>query len=153
MKSFSLALLTVLAACQTSALAQTTELNDRSAIVQRFLVAFNNHDPEGMALLVTEDIKWISVLNGSTSVEVEGKANLIVAMEAYFDGCPSCRSTIAEYMVSQERVSAIEVASWVAKSGPRSQQSLAVYEFAGGQISAVYYYPAEPVETPTKLSE
>ena len=86
-----------------------------------------------------------SSVNGSSiSIEVEGKAALTAAMADYFESCPTCRSAIHSIMSSGERVSVVEVASWVGRDGPRSQRSMAVYEFAGPLIQGVYYFPEEP---------
>lgn len=111
--------------------------------VRQFLKAFNAHDPAAMAALVTDDVRWLSIRDNSLSVEVEGKANLVAAMSDYFQSCPSCRSEIHSLTSSRERVSAVEVASWVGAEGQQSQQSMAVYEFSGALIQAVYYFPEE----------
>ena len=84
-------------------------------------------------------------MNGSTiSVELEGKTAFVEAMTDYFSSCPTCRSEIRGLVSSGERVSAVEVASWVGRDGRRSQRSMAVYEFSDLLIRAVYYFPEEP---------
>lgn len=122
--------------------------DSRVAVVSEFLAAFNAQDAAGMGTLVTEDIKWLSVANGETSIEVEGRSSLVTAMAGYFSACPSCRSSISKMMPSRDRVSVIEVASWESDGVRKSQQAMAVYEFSGSKIAAVYYFPAEPVSLP-----
>ena len=117
-------------------------------VVSEFLAAFNAQDAERMGALVTDNVKWLSVVDGQTSVEVEGRSNLTEAMAGYFSACPSCRSSISKMMPSQDRVSVIEVASWDSDGVRKSQQAMAVYEFSGSKIAAVYYFPAEPVSQP-----
>ena len=40
-------------------------------------------------------------------------------------------------------LSAVEVANWQGKDGPKMQSGMAVYEFSGGLIKRVYYFPVE----------
>lgn len=124
-------------------LSQTSNANDRAEIVRQFLAAFNAHDPVAMAELVTDDIKWLSVNGSAISVELEGKVSFIDTMSDYFGSCPSCRSAIDSLISSGERVSVVEVASWMGRGGNNSQRSMAVYEFSGTLIKAVYYFPEE----------
>ncbi len=116
----------------------------KSERVQEFVGAFNAHDPEAMAALVTDDVEWISVRDGAVTVELAGKAALAATMSEYFTACPSCRSEIRNLMSSAERVSVVEVASWAGRDGPKSQQSMAVYEFSGDRIRRVFYFAEEP---------
>jgi uncharacterized protein (TIGR02246 family) len=118
---------------------------DHAAIVRTFVAAFNARDIDGMLALATDDVEWMMIDGAKIAVETAGKDALRKSMTAYFKSCPSCRSAIEIGTVSAARVAAIETASWTAASGPRSQRSLSVYEFQGGRIRRVYYYP---VETP-----
>ena len=128
----------------TPGLAAAATPEDRADRVEQFLAAFNRHDPEAMAALVTEDIKWGYVSQTGMSFELEGKAALVKSMGEYFASCPSCRSENYGMLCSTARVSVIEVASWKTQNGPKSQASLAIYEFSGDLIQAVYYFPEEP---------
>ncbi len=142
--TFTLAAFAVLALVPLPGQTQTVEADDRAAVVRQFLEAFNAQDAAAMAALVTDDVQWLSVSDGATAVEVEGRSALTAAMTDYFSACPSCRSEIASLMSSRERVSVVEVASWDGADGPRSQRSMAVYEFSGALIRRVYYFPEEP---------
>ena len=93
-----------------------------------------------------------SVAGPVISSEVEGRSSLVAAMSAYFSSCPSCRSTISKMMPSHDRVSVVEAATWESDGGPKSQQAMAIYEFSGPRIAAVYYFPAEPVSRPEPAS-
>lgn len=64
-------------------------------------------------------------------------------MDAYFKSCPTCRSELSGVIATQDRVSAAEIVSWQANSGPKSQRRLSVYEFSDGVIRGVYYFAAE----------
>ncbi len=145
MRNLRVFLTAALAFTALAAVAQNSQEDRNTKVVRQFLAAFNAHDPAAMAELVADDIKWLSV-NGSTlTVELEGKAGFVEAMREYFDGCPSCQSEIRSLMSSGERVSAVEVASWMGSNGQNAQQSMAVYEFSGSRIRAVYYFPEEAV--------
>src|SRR5690606_10650797 len=111
--------------------------------VERFIAAFNAHDSAAMANLVTDDVAWSSISHDGIEVQARGKRELVASMDAYFSSCATCRSEISEAISTRDRVGAIEVASWQGKDGARSQRSLSVYEFSGGLIHRVYYFPAE----------
>ena len=143
MTNFKVLLLAVLILAPLNGLAQVSNPDDKSALVREFLEAFNAHDAPAMAALVAEDVQWLSVRGSALSVEVEGRAALAAAMAEYFSACPTCRSEIHSLIASNERVSVVEVASWVSADGPKSQRSIAVYEFSGPLIQGVYYFPEE----------
>ena len=144
MKRCRVLLAAALALAALTALSQAPSAKDKSEIVHQFLDAFNAHDAAAMAELVADDIQWLSVSDGAVSVELEGKTSLIDAMKEYFSSCTSCRSTIHSLISSGERVSAVEVASWMGRDGLNSQRSMAVYEFSGSLIQSVYYFSEEP---------
>lgn len=111
--------------------------------VRSFIAAFNAHDSRAMSQFVADDVQWLSVNGDSISIETNGKAALVSAMNDYFKSCPTCRSSLTELVASRDRVSAVEVATWHGKDGPKMQSGIAVYEFSGGLIRRVYYFPAE----------
>jgi hypothetical protein len=96
-----------------------------------------------MSQFVADDVQWLSVSGDSISVETNGKAALVSAMNGYFKSCPTCRSNLTALIASRDRVSAVEVANWQGKDGPKMQSGMAVYEFSGGLIKRVYYFPVE----------
>ena len=127
------------------AMANSAEPNDAHvATVKRFMAAFNAHDSQAMATLVTDDISWLSIAGEQTTVETKGKAALIASMNAYFSACGTCRSELASVIATPYHVSVIEIAHWQGKTAAQSQQALAVYEFTNGLIHRVYYFPALP---------
>jgi hypothetical protein len=111
--------------------------------VRSFIAAFNAHDSSAMSKFVADDVQWLSVSGDSISIETNGKAALVSAMNDYFKSCPTCQSKVTELIASRERVSAVEVATWHGKDGPKMQSGIAVYEFSGGLIRRVYYFPVE----------
>ncbi len=121
-----------------SASAQTSSSALNTGVVRQFMHAFNAHDAQAMATLVTDDIRWLSVRGVDMAIELEGKTALSAGMAEYFKACTSCRAELRGVVSSNERVSAVEVARWQSSRGPQSQQSMVVYEFSDGLIRAVY---------------
>lgn len=116
---------------------------EHTEIVREFAAAFNAHDSIAMSKFVAEDVQWLSISGDSLSIQTDGKPALILAMDGYFQSCPTCRTYIKEMIASGERVSAIEEAGWEGRDGPRTQRSLSVYEFSSNLIKRVYYFSAE----------
>ena len=136
--------LIVFALLSLSACAALSQEDAKSVVVRNYLEAFNAHDAEAMASMVTEGIRWISIGPDGLAVQFEGKSRLIKDMNSYFDSCPTCRSSIGDLVSTDTRVSVVETASWTAGGELRSQRSLAVYEFSGEFIASVYYFADEP---------
>lgn len=113
------------------------------ATVKHFMMAFNAQDSLAMAKHVADDVEWLSVDGTQVIVEAKGKHDLIKSMNAYFKSCPTCRSKLSSVISTQNRVSAVEIASWQGASGLNSQRALSVYEFSDKKITRVYYFPAE----------
>lgn len=113
------------------------------ALLREFQAAFNKHDTAAMLARVADSVQWCSIEGARLSIEVDGKAALETWLTGYFKSCPSCRSEIESMMTAGPYITVNERAMWEAKSGPKSQKSLAVYEMRGGLIQRVWYYPAE----------
>ncbi|MDQ3068281.1 MAG: nuclear transport factor 2 family protein [Acidobacteriota bacterium] len=111
--------------------------------MRAFVAAFNARDIEAMLALADDAIEWISVDGAKLSTETAGKAALRSSMTTYFKSCPTCRSSVEIGTVSADRVTALETAMWTAAGVERAQRGVSVYEFAGGRIRRVYYFPVE----------
>jgi hypothetical protein len=135
-----LALLCLIATPESFA-AETPKPNEQR--VRDYVSAFNKREIDTMLNMVSDDIQWLSVAGDKITVETQGKAKLRESMAAYFKSLPSVKSELEWVRVTASRVAALERATWQGKSGPKSQASLSVYEFTGGLISRVYYYPVE----------
>ena len=120
--------------------ADTPKSNEQQ--VRDYVAAFNAQNIDSMLSMVTDDLQWLSVVGDKVTVETQGKQKLRESMAAYFKSTKA-KSELEWVQTTASRVAALERASWQGKSGPKSQASLSVYEFRGGLISRVYYYPAE----------
>lgn len=116
---------------------------DHARVVEAFLEAYNTRDLDAMLALAHDEIEWLMIDGTKVATETSGKDALRRSMTGYFASCPSCRSTMVAGPATAARIAVIETASWQAASGPRSQASLAVYEFADGLIRRVTYFPSE----------
>ena len=110
--------------------------------VRDYVTAFNEQNIDSMLSMVADDIQWLSVVGDKITVETQGKPQLRKSMAAYFKSTKS-KSELEWVQTTASRVAALERVSWQDKSGKKSQASLSVYEFRGGLISRVYYYPVE----------
>ena len=120
--------------------ADTPKSNEQR--VRDYVTAFNEQNIDTMMSMVTDDIQWLMVTGDKIAVETQGKQKLRESMAAYFKSTKA-KSQLEWVQTTASRVAALERASWQGKSDLKSQASLSVYEFRGGLISRVYYYPAE----------
>ena len=121
----------------------TTGAVDPTVAVERFVAAFNAHDVDAMAALVTADVEWVTVDGSQLRVEAAGRRALQASMTDYFESCPSCRAALSVVSATATRATTVETASWYVKHERRARQSIAVYEFDGPLIARVLYFPSE----------
>jgi hypothetical protein len=121
--------------------AETPKSNEQR--VRDYVSAFNKREIDTMLSMVSDDIQWLNVAGDKITVETQGKEKLRESSATYFKSTPSAKSELEWVRVTAARVAALERAAWQGKSGPKSQASLSIYEFRGGLISRVYYYPVE----------
>ncbi len=116
---------------------------DREVLVQKFVDAFNQHDPEAMMAMMAPNIQWLNVDGEKISSEGSSREGIGASMKKYFKSCPTCRSRLDGVVATPNRLTAVEVAQWKSGAASKEQRSVSVYEFAGPLISRVYYFPAE----------
>ncbi len=96
-----------------------------------------------MLALASNDVQWLSIDGKDISVITSGKAELSGVLTSYFEECTTCRSEVGNMIANNNRVSAIEVASWESEGRTESQSALSVYEIDGNLIVRVYYFSSE----------
>ncbi len=111
-------------------------------LVKTFVGVFSRHDLPALLALTHPEIEWLSIDCSNLSVEARGQDALSASLQKYFEGCPTCRSTVEVSSVNGNFVAAIETARWQSKGKERAQASLSVYEILDGKIRCVWYYPA-----------
>ena len=147
-----LGLLFVLAA-PTTGVSKLDPEPEREKLVRQLVAAFNDRNISGMLEVLDEDAQWLSISGEKITVESSGKKLLRDRMASYFRRCQSCKSSLDWIQTTGNRVLAMERATWVSKTGLKSQASLSVYEFRNNKILRVYYFPVEDQNAVDKLAE
>jgi len=127
----------------TTAQVPMTSNPAKANIVHAYTKAFNDRDVDSMLALATDDVEWISLQGRDLLMGADGAENLRATMLDYFKNCGSCRATLRWTKTTDERVVALEEASWDADGERKAQNALSVYEFEVDKIRRVYYFPAE----------
>ncbi len=116
---------------------------ERETLVQKFVEAFNQQDPDAMMAMMAPNIQWLNVEGEKISSEGSSREAIGASMKKYFKSCPTCRSRLDGVVATPNRLTAVEVAQWKSGALSKEQRSVSVYEFSGPLISRVYYFPAE----------
>lgn len=108
------------------------------AAAEALLAAFNDHDADGMAELVTDDFElYYMGEDGTAALAVTGPEALRAEMTSYFTAQPGVRSEFrgvidgARFVAFREHIVG-------------GASSLVVYEIADGRVRRAWYYPEEP---------
>jgi len=145
MKIHSVSVLALLSAAIIAALAAAPVVaadEPKAKLVKSFVDIFSQHDLTGLLALTHAEVEWLTIDGSSVLVETRGQEALAASLRKYFEGCPTCRSTVDVSSVNGNFVSAIETAHWQSKGKERAQASLSVYEILDGKVRRVWYYPA-----------
>jgi hypothetical protein len=112
------------------------------ATVRAQVAAFNQHDPDAVAALLSPTVKWFSLDGDKLGVDGDGREAIRTWLTGYFKNLPDVKSDMLDVSQLGPFVSYRERASWTAKDGTkRSQQALATYEVRDGLIVRVWYFP------------
>lgn len=107
-------------------------------IVRAMLEAFNAHDADALAALVTPDFEYRFVgKNGETEMATAGREDFRDRMAAYFDEFPEVESRLVAAIDGTARVAFRERVEG-------GESSIAVYEIRDGLVHRAWYYPSEP---------
>ena len=122
----------------------TAWLTSPEAVVLRaYLDAFNRHEPDAVAALLSPEVKWRSLDGDKLVTEGDGREALRTWLAGYFKSLPDVRSDFLTIEQTGAFLYVRERASWTAKDGARqSQQSHAVYEIRNDLIQRAWYFPS-----------
>lgn len=115
----------------------------RSKILDEYFKAFNSHDVESLSALVSEDIRLMSVLPDTLTIDLTGREQLETWLTGYFNSLPNVRSTYTGLTVREPFYSFIETATWGPDSARKQQSSMATYLIKENKIHRVWYYYPE----------
>jgi len=138
----------LLTACTTTSETDNTQLsqiNVNTQILNNFISDFNDRNLAGMMASVSNDVQWLSINGKELSSVTNSKQELEKSLAEYFINCSSCKSSIGNMLIMEDRISVTETISWERDGKKSSQGSLSVYEFNNGLIKRVYYFPAETI--------
>ena len=108
--------------------------------VENFVEAFNRQDIDAMLEFTTDDLRWMSIVNGQLSIETSNQDELREAMASYFASTPSARAEIRSMTESGPFVHTVEEALWSSHGAKKNQCGMAVYEILEGNIQNVWYF-------------
>jgi hypothetical protein len=130
----------------------TAWLTTPEAVVLRaYLDAYNRHEPDAVAALLSPKVKWYSLDADKLSTDGDGREALRTWLAGYFKSLPDVRSDFLTIEQTGAFLSVRERAGWTAKDGTsRSQQAHAVYEIRDGLIERVWYFPSVPDPAPRR---
>lgn len=114
-----------------------------TVVVQSFVRAYNAHDLDAIAKLLTEDVQWHALDRDALATKANSRAELLQQLAAYFQEYPNARSVMEQSFVSGPYVAVRERAFWKREGKTMSAASLAVYQTANGRLARAWYYPAE----------
>lgn len=113
-------------------------------VIEAYVEAYNLGDIDTIISLTDENLEWLSVEDGETTVLHDDKPHLMSLLSEYFASGGGTTSTLSDWGTTGAYTSVVETAHWTTDTGePREQSAIAVYEIRDGLILRVWYYPAE----------
>lgn len=117
--------------------------NERSKILDEYFDAFNNCDVDRLSAMVSVDIRLMSVLPDTVTMDLAGRKKLETWLKGYFNSLPNVRSTYSDLSVREPFYSFVETAQWGPDSAGKQQSSMATYLIKNDKIQRVWYYYPE----------
>lgn len=143
-KSFQLCSILVMVFTVTACSKPTQETSPNQVLVQSYLDAYNAQSLDAMALLMHDDIEWINIEGSEKSVITQGKDILVSELSGYFSPDFQSGSSLSDWNVNGQYVSAMETVAFTRQDGTLgSQASISVYQLENGLIRRVWYFPAQ----------
>lgn len=122
---------------------ESSRQQNRSDILDEYFEAFNIHNVDDLTALVSEDIRMMSLLPDTMTVDLTGRKQLETWLTGYFKGLPNVRSSYSHLVVRKPFYSFIETAQWGPDSARKQQSSMATYLIKENKIHRVWYYYPE----------
>jgi hypothetical protein len=114
-----------------------------AAVLRAYRDAFNQHNAEAVAALLSPTVKWFSVDTDKLSVEGDGREAIRIWLIKYFQAQPDVRSEFESLEQTGTLIAVREQVTWTDMDRKQiSQQSHGVFEIRNGLITHVWYFPA-----------
>jgi ketosteroid isomerase-like protein len=113
-------------------------------VVDRFNEAFNRHDVDGVAALLTEDTTFEGYASAPDGELVKGKAAMTEFWRGFFNRHPDARFETEEAIIHENRA----IVRWVYRDKKNGQpwhlRGVDVFTVRGGQVAAKLSYAKTP---------
>jgi ketosteroid isomerase-like protein len=118
---------------------QTADATTRMA-VDRFNEAFNRHDPDALALLLTDDTVFEDTSPAPDGRRIEGKAAVVAFWREWFARNPDARFEAEEIIVSGDRAVVRWVYRKIRNGQPWHLRGVDVFTVRDGKVAAKLAY-------------
>ena len=120
------------------------DMPESRVMIQAYTDAYNQNDLDGMAVMMADDIRWLSVEGTDMPIYANGKVDLVAQMTDYFSRPRLSQSTLSGWGYSGMFTSVVETVGRTNDDGDfLSQSSIAIYQIEDGLIHTVWYFPAQ----------
>jgi ketosteroid isomerase-like protein len=120
--------------------AATSQEQATRATIDRFNDAFNRHDADALAGLLTEDTVFEDTSPAPDGRRVEGKQAVVEFWRAWFDRNADARFEAEEIIVSRNRATVLWVYHKVRNGQPWHLRGVDVFTVKGGRVAAKLAY-------------
>ena len=118
---------------------QTADATTRM-VVDRFTDAFNRHDPDALALLLTDDTVFEDTSPAPDGQRTEGKAAVVAFWREWFARNPGARFEAEEMIVSGDRAVVRWVYRKIRNGQPWHLRGVDVFTVRDGKVAAKLAY-------------
>jgi ketosteroid isomerase-like protein len=110
------------------------------AAIERFNVAFNNHDVDGVMAAMTDDCVFESTGPQPDGSRFEGQAAVREVWEGFFDSSPSAHFDAEEVIVTGDKCVVRWVYTWTDGDSPGSVRGVDVITVRDGKVAEKLAY-------------
>ena len=118
---------------------QTADATTRM-VVDRFNEAFNRHDPDALALLLTDDTVFEDTSPAPDGQRIEGKAAVVAFWREWFAHNPGARFEAEEIIVSGDRAVVRWVYRKIRNGQPWHLRGVDIFTVRDGKVAAKLAY-------------
>jgi ketosteroid isomerase-like protein len=110
------------------------------AVIDRFNDAFNRHDSDALAAILTEDTVFVDTSPAPDGRRVEGKAAVVAFWREWFERNPDAQFEAEDIIVSGDRATVLWVYRKQRNGVPWHIRGVDVFTVRGDQVAAKLAY-------------